>query len=85
MTRIAPQSPKSGKPQEGPTEAGNGPSFVERNYHLGILRDHRDMRTMIWIVGLLALVTSLDLSLYGGLYTRGTVRMFSERAAGFGF
>ena len=43
------------------------------------------MRMMIWIVGLLAVVTSLDSSLYGGLYARGTVRMFSEMAAGFGF
>jgi len=43
------------------------------------------MRMMIWIVGLLAIGTSLDSSLYGGLYTRGTLRMFSEMAAGFGF
>ena len=43
------------------------------------------MRMMIWIVGLMALVTSLNSSLYGGLYTRGTVRMFSEMAADFGF
>jgi hypothetical protein len=43
------------------------------------------MPMMIWIVGLLALVTSLDSSLYWGLYTRGTLRMFSEMAAGFGF
>jgi hypothetical protein len=43
------------------------------------------MRMMIWIVGLLALATSLDSSLYGGLYTRSTARMFSDMAAGFGF
>ena len=43
------------------------------------------MRMMIWIVGLMALVTSLDSSLYGGLYTRDALRMFSEMAAGFGF
>ena len=43
------------------------------------------MRMMIWMVGLLALATSLDSSLYGGLYTRATVQMFSEMAAGFGF
>ena len=34
------------------------------------------MRMMIWVVGLLALATSLDSSLYGGRYTRGTVQMF---------
>jgi hypothetical protein len=43
------------------------------------------MRMMIWIVGLLALATSLDSSLYGGLYTRGFVRMLSDMAIGFGF
>ena len=43
------------------------------------------MRMMIWIVGLLALATSLDASLYDGLYTRGTVHMFRDMAAGFGF
>ena len=52
---------------------------------LGILRDHGRMRAMIWIVGLLALATSLDSSLYGGFYTRGTMRMFSDMAVGFGF
>ena len=43
------------------------------------------MRMMIWIVGILALVSSLDSSLYGGTYTRGFVQMLSEMAAGFGF
>ncbi|HEY7228878.1 MAG TPA: hypothetical protein VH558_00765 [Pseudolabrys sp.] len=43
------------------------------------------MRVMIWIVGLLALATSLDSSLYGGFYTRGTMRMLSDMAVGFGF
>jgi len=43
------------------------------------------MRKMIWIVGLLALATSLDSSLYGGRYTRGTMQMFSSMATGFGF
>jgi hypothetical protein len=38
---------------------------------------------MIWIVGVLALVSSLDSSLYGGLYTRGFFRMVSDMAAGF--
>lgn len=52
---------------------------------LGILRDDCTMRMMIWIVGLLALVTSLDSSLYGGHFTRGTMRMFSDMASGFGF
>ena len=42
------------------------------------------MRMMIWIVGILALVSSLDSSLYGGFYTRGFVRMVSDMAAGFG-
>jgi hypothetical protein len=52
---------------------------------LVILRDHDRMRVMIWIVGLLALATSLDSSLYGGFYTRGTMRMLSDMAVGFGF
>jgi hypothetical protein len=39
---------------------------------------------MIWIVGLLALATLLDSSLYDGRYTRGTVQMFSVMATGFG-
>jgi hypothetical protein len=43
------------------------------------------MRMMIWVVGLMAIATSLDTSLYGGLYTRGAVQMFSDMAAGFGF
>ena len=43
---------------------------------LGILGDHNRVRMMIWIGGLLALATSLDSSLCGGLYTRGTMRMF---------
>ncbi|MGB9324122.1 MAG: hypothetical protein WCB77_26450, partial [Pseudolabrys sp.] len=37
---------------------------------------HNRVRMMIWIGGLLALATSLDSSLCGGLYTRGTMRMF---------
>ena len=40
---------------------------------------------MFWIVGLLALATSLDSSLYAGRYTRGTMQMFSDMATGFGF
>ena len=43
------------------------------------------MRMMFWIVGLLALATSLDSSLYVGRYTRGTMQMFSDMATGFGF
>jgi hypothetical protein len=31
------------------------------------------MRMLIWIVGLLALATSLDSSIYGGAYTRAFV------------
>jgi hypothetical protein len=38
------------------------------------------MRKLIWIVGLLALASSLDSSLYGGLYTRTFVRMVTEIA-----
>ncbi len=57
----------------------------QSNHRLIILRDHSQMRMMIWIVGLLALATSLDSSLYGGLYTRGFVRMLSDMAIGFGF
>jgi hypothetical protein len=38
------------------------------------------MRTLIWIVGLLAIATSLDSSLYGGLYTRAAIQMFTEMA-----
>lgn len=52
---------------------------------LGILRDYTLMRMMVWIIGLLALATSLDSSLYGGRYTRGTMQMFSDMAIGFGF
>jgi hypothetical protein len=43
------------------------------------------MRALIWIVGGLALATSLDSSLYNGLYTRSFARMLSDMAAGFGF
>ena len=51
---------------------------------LGVLRDHNPMRKMIWNVGLLALATLLDSSMYDGRYTRGTVQMFSAMATGFG-
>ena len=43
------------------------------------------MRAVIWIVGLLALATSLDASLYNGFYSRGILRMLSDMANGFGF
>jgi hypothetical protein len=36
------------------------------------------MRMLIWIVGLLALATSLDSSLYGGAYTRAFVAMIQD-------
>jgi len=39
---------------------------------------------MVLIVGLLALASSLDTSLYGGFYTRGIAQMFSHMATGFG-
>jgi len=60
------------------------PFHLLSNQRLGNLRDHFPMRMMIWIVGILALVSSLDSSLYGGFYTRGFVRMVSDMAAGFG-
>ena len=40
------------------------------------------MRTLIWAIGLAALVTSLDSSLYGGLYTRTFVNMIHDMALG---
>jgi hypothetical protein len=40
------------------------------------------MRTLIWIVGLTALATSLDSSLYNGLYTRAFVNMIHDMALG---
>ena len=43
------------------------------------------MRMMIWIVGLLALATSLDSSLYNGLYSRAFARMLGDIAVGFGW
>jgi hypothetical protein len=52
---------------------------------LGILRDYKSRRMMVWIIGLLALVASLDSSLYDGRYRRGTMRLFSAMATGFGF
>jgi hypothetical protein len=42
------------------------------------------MRIVIWIVGVAALVTSLDSSLYGGFYGRAIARMLSDMAVGFG-
>jgi len=54
------------------------------NHRLGILRDHCAMRKIVLLVGVLALASSLDSSLYGGFYTRGIVQMFSDMAAGFG-
>jgi hypothetical protein len=38
------------------------------------------MRALLWIVALVALATSLDTSLYGGLYTKTVSRMISEIA-----
>jgi hypothetical protein len=43
------------------------------------------MRMAIWIVGILALATSLDSSLYNGFYTKGITRMLQDMAVGFGF
>lgn len=54
------------------------------NHRLGILRDHCAMRKIVLLVGVLALASSLDSSLYGGFYTRGIAQMFSDMAAGFG-
>ena len=42
------------------------------------------MRMLIWIVGLLALATSLDSSLYGGAYTRAFVAMIQDMHKAFG-
>ena len=49
---------------------------------LRISRDTFRMRAAIWIIGLVALGTSLDSSLYGGVYTRAVVSMFYEMALG---
>jgi hypothetical protein len=40
------------------------------------------MRALIWIVGLTALATSLDSSLYGGFYSRAVANMFYDMALG---
>ncbi|MGA9082455.1 MAG: hypothetical protein WB390_08355 [Pseudolabrys sp.] len=40
------------------------------------------MRMSIWIIGLLALASSLDSSLYGGFYTRAAMNMFYDMALG---
>ena len=40
------------------------------------------MRKLIWVIGLAALVTSLDSSLYDGLYTRTFVNMIRDMALG---
>jgi hypothetical protein len=42
------------------------------------------MRKIVLLVGVLALASSLDSSLYGGFYTRGIAQMFSDMTAGFG-
>ena len=42
------------------------------------------MRMLIWIVGLLALATSLDSSLYGGAYTRAFVTTIQDMHRAFG-
>ena len=42
------------------------------------------MRMLIWIVGLLALATSLNSSLYGGAYTRAFVAMIQDMHRAFG-
>ena len=42
------------------------------------------MRMLIWIVGLLALATSLNSSLYGGAYTRAFVAMIQDMHKAFG-
>ena len=41
------------------------------------------MRLAIWIVGLTALATSLDLA-YGGFYGRAIAHMLTDMANGFG-
>jgi hypothetical protein len=70
----------------GAARRNAGPSLVcHVHQRLGLLRDYHQMRAMIWMVGLLALATSLDSSLYNGFYTRNIVRMFSDMAIGFGF
>jgi hypothetical protein len=46
------------------------------------MRDLYPMRMWIWIVGLLALASSLDSSLYNGFYTRAAANMFYEMALG---
>lgn len=40
------------------------------------------MRKLIWVIGIAALATSLDSSLYDGLYTRTFVRMIQDMALG---
>jgi len=42
------------------------------------------MRKIVLLVGVLALASSLDSSLYGGFYTRAIAQMFSDMATGFG-
>jgi hypothetical protein len=42
------------------------------------------MRALIWIVGLLALATSLDSSLNDGVYTRAFVGMIQDLNTTFG-
>jgi hypothetical protein len=42
------------------------------------------MRPLIWIIGLLALATSLDSSLNDGIYTRAFVGMIQDLNAAFG-
>jgi hypothetical protein len=42
------------------------------------------MRMLIWIVGLLALATSLGSSLYGGAYTRAFVATMQDMHKAFG-
>jgi len=63
-----------------PASAWRHPGAKAQNERLTLLRDHDWMRTLIWIVGLLAIATSLDSSLYGGLYTRAAIQMFTEMA-----
>jgi hypothetical protein len=38
------------------------------------------MRALLWTVALLALLTSLDSSLFGGFYTQSISRMFAQIA-----
>jgi hypothetical protein len=42
------------------------------------------MRMLVWIVGLLALATSLDSSLNDGVYTRAFVTMIQDFPAAIG-